>query len=227
MRTVFVAGAGTDIGKTFVACAVIRALRARGASVDALKPAVSGFDPARMAESDSGRLLAALGRPLTPETLDAISPLRFAAPLAPPAAARREGRSLSLEMLLALCHERLKRPDVDVLLVEGAGGVMSPIAEGATNLDLISALGAQVLLVGGSYLGAISHSLTALETLKARGGETLGLAVSESPESLGGPDLGETVEELRRFAGATPVAPVARGGGVEALLPWVLEPRRG
>ena len=223
MRTVFVAGAGTDIGKTYVACALIRALRAQGVSVDALKPAVSGFDPAQMQASDSGRLLEALGRPLTPQALpkalDAISPLRFAAPLAPPAAARREGLTLSLEMLLEPCRARLGRPDVEVLLVEGAGGVMSPIAEGATNLDLISALAAPVLLVGGSYLGGISHSLTALETLTARGCETLGLAVSES---LDGPDLGETVEELRRFTGATPVAAVPRGGGAEALMAWVL-----
>lgn len=219
MRTLFVAGAGTDLGKTFIACAVIRALRAQGLSVDALKPAVSGFDPARMEESDCGRLLEALGRPLTPQTLYAISPLRFAAPLAPPAAARREGRTLSLDALLAPCRARLARPDVDVLLVEGAGGVMSPIAEEATNLDLISALGAPVLLVGGSYLGAISHSLTALETLKGRGCEPLGLAVSESAE---GPDLAETVEALRRFAGGTPVGAVPRGGGVEAILPWLL-----
>lgn len=219
MRTVFVAGAGTDIGKTFVACALIRALRAQGMSVDALKPAVSGFDPDRIQESDAGRLLEALGRPLAPETLDAISPLRFAAPLAPPAAARREGVSLSLEMLIGPCRARLGRPDVEVLLIEGAGGVMSPIAESATNLDLVSALCAPVLLVGGSYLGGISHSLTALETMKARGCEVLGLAVSESP---GGPDLGETVEELQRFAGATPVAAVPRGGGVEALLGWLL-----
>jgi dethiobiotin synthetase len=219
MRTVFVAGAGTDIGKTYVTCAVIRGLRARGLSVDALKPAVSGLDPARMEESDSGRLLEALGRPLTPETLDAISPLRFTAPLAPPAAARREGQTLTLERLLEPCRARVARPDVDVLLVEGAGGVMSPIAEGETNLDLISAIGAPVLLVGGSYLGGMSHSLTALEVLKARGLQTLGLAVSESVDA---PDLGETVEELRRFAGATPVAAVPRGGGVEALLPWLL-----
>jgi dethiobiotin synthetase len=219
MRTVFVAGAGTDIGKTYVSCAVIRGLSARGVSVDALKPAVSGIDPTRMEESDSGRLLEALGRPLTPETLDAISPLRFLAPLAPPAAARREGQTLTLERLIEPCRERAARPDVDVLLVEGAGGVMSPIAEGATNLDLIAALGAAVLLVGGSYLGGISHSLTALETLKARGCEILGLAVSES---LDAPDLAETVEELRRFAGATPVAAVPRGVGVEALLGWLV-----
>lgn len=219
MRTVFVAGAGTDIGKTFVACALIRALRAQGLSVDALKPAVSGLDLASMQDSDSGRLLDALGRPLTPETLDAISPLRFSAPLAPPAAARREGRTLTLDMLLEPCRARQAGPDVDLLLVEGAGGVMSPIAEGATNLDLISALGAPVLLVGGSYLGAISHGLTALETLKTRGCEVLGLAVSES---LDAPDLGETVEELRRFAAGTPVAAVPRGGGVEPLLAWLL-----
>lgn len=219
MRTLFIAGAGTDLGKTFVACALIRALRARGLSVDALKPAVSGFAPEQMAESDSGRLLQALGRPLTPQTLDAISPLRFTAALAPPRAARREGRTLSLEALIEPCRARQAGPDVDVLLIEGAGGVLSPIAEGATNLDLISALDAPVLLVGGSYLGAISHSLTALETLKARGRRTLGLAVSESAE---GPDLAETIEDLRRFAGGTSVEAVPRGGGAEALLGWVV-----
>ena len=224
MPALFVAGTGTDIGKTYVAAPLIRALRARGRAVDALKPVVSGFDPARLQESDPGRLLEALGRPLTPEALEAISPFASQPRWRPRRPRGCEGRTLSLERLLAPCRARLARPDVDLLLVEGAGGVMSPIAEGATNLDLISALGAPVLLVGGSYLGAISHSLTALETLKARGCETLGLAVSESPESPGGPDLGETVEALRRFAGATPVGAVPRGGGVDALLPWLLEP---
>jgi dethiobiotin synthetase len=221
MRTVFVTGAGTELGKTYVACAVIRALKAQGLTVDAFKPAVSGFAPEQAADSDPGRLLEALGRPITAETLDQISPLQFKAPLSPPAAARREGRSLGFEEVLTACRARLEQPDVQVLLVEGAGGVMSPIAEDATNLDLIAALGAPALLVGGSYLGAISHNLTALAALKARGCRTAVLALSESPDGV---DLQETASELRRFWPETPVVTVRRDGGADAVLPHLFTP---
>jgi len=88
MRALFIAGAHTDVGKTYAACALIAAARAQGLSVEAFKPAVSGIDPADWAESDPGRLLAALGRPLTPANLEAMSPLRFTAALSPPMAAR-------------------------------------------------------------------------------------------------------------------------------------------
>jgi dethiobiotin synthetase len=216
MRTVFITGAGTELGKTYVACAVIRALKAQGLTVDALKPAVSGFAPEQGADSDPGRLLEALGRPVNAETLAEISPLQFAAPLSPPAAARREGRTLAFDEVLAPCLARRERRDAQVLLIEGAGGVMSPIAEDATNLDLIAALGAPVVLVGGSYLGAISHNLTALAALKARGCRPSVLAVSESPDGV---DLQETAAELRRFAPDTPVVTVRRGGGADAVLP--------
>ncbi|MBV9509585.1 MAG: AAA family ATPase, partial [Caulobacteraceae bacterium] len=74
MPALFVAGAGTDVGKTFVACGLIRALRARGAAVDALKPVVSGFDPADWAASDPGCLLRALDRAPTLEALETLSP---------------------------------------------------------------------------------------------------------------------------------------------------------
>jgi dethiobiotin synthetase len=219
MRTLFVTGAGTEIGKTYVACAVIRALKAQGLTVDALKPAVSGFEPEDAAGSDPGQLLEALGRPLTIDTLAAISPLQFRAPLSPPAAARREGRTLTFDAVLPPCRARLARPDVEVLLIEGAGGVMSPLAEDATNLDLIQALGAPALLVAGSYLGAISHGLTALEALRARGCKAAAVVVSESE---GGVDLAETVRDLARFANGTPVIALPRSGGAEAILPHLL-----
>ena len=87
MGAIFIAGTGTDVGKTYVTAALIRALRRAGRDVDALKPVVSGFDATEWAESDPGRLLAALGEPPTPASLERISPWRFTAPLAPPMAA--------------------------------------------------------------------------------------------------------------------------------------------
>lgn len=193
MRSLFVAGTGTDLGKTHIACALLRAARARAFSVDAFKPVVSGFDPAAPETSDPARLAAALGRP---DAWSEISPRRYRAPLAPNLAARLEGQTLAMADLVADCRTWLAGRDVDLALVEGAGGVMSPMTDDATNLDLMSALGLPVLLVAGSYLGTASHLLTALEVVRARGLSVAAIVVSES---LDAPDLAQTVEMLRAF----------------------------
>jgi dethiobiotin synthetase len=203
----FVAGAHTDIGKTHVACALIRAARARGIACDAFKPVLSDFDPAAAAASDAGRLLAALGRP--PGELDAISPLRFAAPLAPPLAARREGARLVMADVLERCRAWLAQSRAELKLLEGAGGLMSPIAEDGTALDLPGRLALPSVLVGGAYLGAVSHTLTALEVLRGRGLPVRAVVVSEDA-AADGPDFAETVELARAFAGEVPVIAAAR-----------------
>lgn len=201
-EAIFVAGAHTDVGKTHVAAALIRAARARGLACDAFKPVLSGFEPARWAESDAGRLLAALGR--GEEGLDAVSPLRFAAPLAPPLAARREGVRLELDEVLARCRAWLHASSAELRLLEGAGGLMSPVAEDGLALDLPARLGLPSILVGGGYLGAVSHVLTALEVMRARGLPVRAVVVSEDagPDA---PDFTETVELVRTFAGDAPV----------------------
>ena len=205
MNAVFVAGAHTDVGKTYAACALIRRARAAGRSVEAFKPVVSGIDPADWRDSDPGRLLAALDRPLDAQALDDIAPLRFAAPLSPPMAARLEGVRLTLDDLVTPCRRRLADQASDLLLIEGAGGVMSPMAEDGLCLDLMQALGLPTILVGGSYLGAISHTLTALEVLRARGLDVQTVVVSESA-GAGLPDFDQTVEAVARFGGAPTVA---------------------
>ncbi|MBC7167336.1 dethiobiotin synthase [Phenylobacterium sp.] len=209
MRALFVAGAHTDVGKTYVGCALLTAARTRGLRVAAFKPVVSGVDAADWADSDPGRLLAAMGQPLTDETLQGVSPLRFAAPLSPPMAARREGADLRLGTLADLCRQALARAQADLMLVEGAGGVMSPLAEDGLNLDLMAALGLPVLLVGGSYLGSMSHNLTALEVVRARGLAVEALVVSQDADPSA-PDFAETLADLRRFSSGTPVVGAAR-----------------
>jgi len=89
MSAIFITATGTDIGKTFVAAGLIRHWRAAGRTVEALKPVVTGFDPAAAAASDPGVLLTALGRPVTPAEIDSLAPWRFTAPLSPDMAARR------------------------------------------------------------------------------------------------------------------------------------------
>lgn len=202
MSAYFVTATGTDIGKTFVTCSVIAALRAKGRAVDAFKPVLSGFTG--FEGSDAALLLAALGRPAS--ELDRISPWRFRAPLAPPSAARAEGARLEPAALAGACRERMAGESL--LLIEGAGGVMSPIAEGATNLDLIADLRLPVLLVTGSYLGAVSHTLTAVAALRGRGVQIAAVVVSESEDDP--PPLGEILGALASFAPDIPVTTAPR-----------------
>ena len=217
MRAVFVAGSGTDVGKTYVTASLVRALRARGRRVRVCKPLASGlppmYDPA-FAGSDPTVLLEAAGLEVSPETLDACTPWRFAAPLSPDMAAAAESRRVSLAEVTAWTDQVLHEPGFDIGLVEGVGGVMSPFASDATGLDLTEALGAPVLLVCGSYLGAISHALTALEALRGRGLRIAALVVNETRGSS--VPLSMTAEAVARFATPVPVHPLELGGTADA-----------
>lgn len=210
MPALFVTGTGTDIGKTYVSCALIRALKAKGAVVDAFKPVVSGFDPRDAAGSDPARLAAALG---TPGDVFRIAPRRYRAPLSPNIAARLEGDTLSLDDMVIDAVARAAELRDGLLLVEGAGGVMSPLTDGETNLDMIAALGAPALLVAGSYLGTISHVLTALVALRAAKVPVAGVVMSES---LDAPDLAQTAQALTPFLDDAPLFLAPRGDAWDA-----------
>jgi dethiobiotin synthetase len=203
MTLLFVAGSHTDVGKTHVACALLRTARALGQEVDALKLVQSGFEAGDMAGSDAGRLLEAVGRQPSPAALDAMAPLRFPEPLAPPLAARRHGVRLTRLALVKLANSWIAQTRGDLGLLEGAGGVMSPIADDATNLDLVDGLGLPVLLVGGAYLGAISHTLTAVEAIRSRGVPIAALVISGSPDRSA-LDFAETVALTRQFTSGIP-----------------------
>jgi dethiobiotin synthetase len=207
----FIAGGHTDVGKTHVACALIRAARAVGLSVEALKPIASGFDAADWSASDPGRLLDALGLEPTLEELDRITPWRFAAPLAPPMAARREGRDLPLSAVAGLCGARLAATRADLFVLEGAGGLMSPLTDDATGLDLMLQLDLPAVLVGGGYLGAISHTLTAIEVLRTRQQAVAAVVVSQDADP-DAPDFAETAALVVAYARGIPVIAAPRSG---------------
>ena len=207
MTAIFVTATGTDVGKTFIATGLIRHIRAAGRPVDAIKPVVSGFDPAAWHESDPAALLAALARPLSLDEVGRISPWRFAAPLSPHMAARREGRTIDFQELTEFCRRAITGCP-GVLLIEGIGGVMVPLDERRTVLDWMSVLRIPIILVAGSYVGTISHSLTALEVLARRNLDIAAVVVSESEASAA--SLADTVATIARFADALDVIGIAR-----------------
>ena len=214
MTAIFITATGTDVGKTFVATSLIRYFRQIGRVVDAIKPVASGFDPAQAAASDTGLLLQALGLPITAEEIDRISPWRFRAPLSPNMAAEREGRAIDVAAVITFCQSAVEQRE-DILLIEGVGGVMVPLDGERTILDVMMALQLPLILVVGSYLGTISHTLTALDALYRRGMQVLAIVVSETGGST--VPLDETVAAIARFA--EPVIGLPRRPAAPGVVP--------
>ena len=192
----FVTATGTGIGKTFVTAGLIHHLKRQGRKVEAIKPVVSGFEKADAAASDPGILLAALGLPPDENNIARISPWRFSAPLSPDMAAAREGgRSISTRLSRSRARPPLLRQAKS--LIEGVGGIMVPLDAEHTTLDWMRALNLPTILVAGSYLGTISHTLSAVEVLKASDCDLRAIVVSETPDS--GVGLDETIAAIARF----------------------------
>ena len=205
MTKFFITASGTEIGKTFVTSALIHQLRQRNLNVHALKPVATGLNPDALADSDSGILLEALGLPANTAGVASITPWRFNEPLSPDMAAARENRSIPFNELVAFCDAD---HGADVTLIEGIGGVMVPLDGRHTVLDWIAALEAPTILVTGSYLGALSHTLTAVGMLHARDVEVAGIVVNASEAQPVA--LEETTAVISRFSGAVPIQSLER-----------------
>ena len=215
MKTLFVTASGTATGKTYVTAALAAAFKDRGLSVRVLKPVVSGYPGDDVSTTDTAILLGSLEIEPTQEAVEACSPWRFAEPLSPDMAARREGRSIDFEALAGFCRDAQGGAE-DRLLIEGIGGAMVPLDETRTVLDWMAELGAPALVVVGSYLGTLSHTLTTVAAIQGRGIEIAGVVVDESEESP--VPVEETAETLARFLPGVEVAVVARNADSQAVL---------
>jgi len=200
VNKIFLTASGTGIGKTFVTRVLIHQLRTCGRAVRALKPIATGFGTDGGEPSDTELLLRSLGLETDAKSIDAISPWRFSEPLSPDMAAAREQTSIEFEQLIAFCEAQGER---ELTLIEGIGGVMVPLDAEHCVLDWIAALGAPSLLVVGSYLGTLSHTLTAAGMLRAKGIEIAGIVVNES-EAQPVPAQ-ETAEVVARFVPTVPI----------------------
>ena len=152
--TFFITGTDTGVGKTVLTALLARYLRERGVNAAALKPICSG------GRDDARALRAAMKDALTP---DEINPWHFRAPIAPLLAARRERKQVRLADVLA--HVRAMQKRFDVVLVEGAGGLLSPLGGNFDSRDLIAALCATPMVVCPNRLGAVNQVLLTLAAL--------------------------------------------------------------
>jgi dethiobiotin synthetase len=218
-RGLFITGTGTGVGKTYVAALVARALAQSGRRVGVYKPVASDCEllDGQLVSPDAITLWEAAGRP---GSLEDVCPQRFAAPLAPHRAAQADGKSVDAELLRAGLD--VWRQTSDVVLVEGAGGLMSPLDDETYNADLAAEFGYPLLVVAANELGTINATLQTLITASTRkDGLTVAGVVLNSPAPRpDDPSCQSNREELARRCGTPLLAEVSHGGQLDRDVDW-------
>lgn len=196
MKSIFITGIGTDVGKTFYIEQAIAQYKAAGQNWSAIKPITSGWNTSDIEHSDTGLLLKAQGLGLTQANLERVSPWRFDAPVSPHLAAAMENQTVHMDALVHFCRQA-KKQCKDGLMIEGVGGLLVPINDHYTVLDWIEALHISVIVMGATYVGAINHALMTLSCLHERNIVVEALIINESIDSV--MSLDETVSSIRLF----------------------------
>lgn len=167
LQGLFITGSDTGVGKTWVGCQLLQQLRDLYPSIKVRKPVESGCQPLKnnqLLAADGAALFAANGQK---ENLDIITPYRFNAAVAPDRAARLENKTITLAQLEQAATRNIE--DGDFLLLEGAGGFLSPIAEDGLNADLARRLSLDCIIVVEDRLGAINQSLLTINAVEQNG----------------------------------------------------------
>lgn len=206
----FIAGTNTDVGKTHVAAMIVRELAASGRRVGVYKPAASGCREGAdgLVADDAVALWEAAGRPAT---LEQVCPQRFLAPLAPPRAAQAAGRRVDAVLLRAGLEPWLATSDV--VVVEGAGGLMSPLSDVDYNIDLAAEFGLPLVIVAANELGVINATLQTLITARARAPQLpiAGIVLNQATPRPDDASLATNAEEIAARCNVPLLATVAHG----------------
>jgi dethiobiotin synthetase len=231
VRGCLVTGTGTGVGKTVVAAAIVAALRARGQSVVAFKPVVTGLDePLEPGWPPDHELLAAVAG----SDPEAVAPLRFGPAVSPHLAAELTGTAIDPAELAAAA--RRAGENADALVVEGVGGVLVPLTPSYSVRDLARELGLPVVVAAAPGLGTINHTLLTLEAVRSAGLDARGVVLTPWPADPGAVER-SNADTIARL-GAVEVATLdqlerperdalAAAGARLPLQRWLGAPRNG
>ncbi|MEZ6126678.1 MAG: dethiobiotin synthase [Planctomycetaceae bacterium] len=178
MKRLLVTGTDTNVGKTWISCILLRQLRQQGLSAGAWKPVCSGSIPASdgsMIWDDVHQLANAIG---WKQSIDIICPQRFHAPVAPETAAALEGRTIDRQLLISGINAW--KDSADVVVIEGAGGLLCPVSAEWTIADLAQQWDCPLLIVAANRLGVINHTLLTAEVAAHRGLQVTGIVLNTS-----------------------------------------------
>ena len=216
-RGLFVTGTDTEVGKTYVAALLASQLQQRyPGRVGVYKPAASGCveRTGGLFSEDAHQLWQAAGCPLN---LDQVCPQRFAAPVAPPAAAAVTEEQVNEPLLLSGLKVWREFP---LLLVEGAGGLMSPLGQQTLNLDLAAACGFPLLIVAANRLGVLNHVLLTLEVAQQRGLPTAAVVLNDVVASTADASCHSNLAQLQERCQGVPVVPLAHDAASLPAIAW-------
>jgi dethiobiotin synthetase len=210
-RALFVTGTDTGVGKTVVGCAIAEALRQRRVDVGVMKPIETGVGSQGPLDAISLAEAADVSDPM-----ELICPQRFELPAAPSVAAAHENRVVDLEAIRAAYAELARRHEL--MLIEGAGGVLVPVAGDALMIDLAAEFDAPLVVVTRASLGTINHTLLTLEAIERRGLALAGVVISHGVRAISSADRAN-LAALRTALGER------LAGEIESLPPEVAVPR--
>lgn len=181
-KGIFITGTDTGVGKTLLSGALASALRGRGMNVGVMKPVESGC------KRSTGSLIPADALFLkelsgSNDDIDLINPYRLEHPLAPATAAEMEGVKIELKKIEE-AYDRMEK-NHDLMLVEGAGGLLVPLGDALLVTDLIKFLRLPALVIARSSLGTINHTLLTLKTAETSGIEVSGVIINHVTPHIG------------------------------------------
>jgi dethiobiotin synthetase len=216
----FIVGTDTGVGKTYVASRIAAALALEGLAVGVYKPAASGCRRVgrRLVSDDAVSLWRAAGEP---GQLRAVCPQRFEAPLAPHLAARQERKEINSRLLRSGIEYWRKRSEI--VVVEGAGGLMSPVGEFDYVADLAAHFGYPLVVVAPNRIGTINGTLLTLMAAAARGLTIAGIVLNDIlPPGHGDPSVHGNRMELETRCVPPVLAQVRYGGTIlDASVDWL------
>lgn len=197
MRSFFVTGTDTGAGKTALTAVLVAAARAAGVDAVPMKPVQTGVSGGPRLSGDLRIAAAAAGWTPAPGETDLASPYRLAQPCSPHRAAALAGRVIAFETIRRAF--RALRARHDAVIVEGAGGVLVPVAGRRTMLDLMAALRLPVLVAARPGLGTLNHTLLTCEAIRTRGLEIAGIVLVQSSPGAWTPLMEDNRRTLLRF----------------------------
>jgi dethiobiotin synthetase len=212
----FVTATDTDVGKTIVAGAIANQFARRGLRTAVCKPMATGCQKRREGlVSDDAEFLAGAAQSRHP--LDLICPQRFVEPLAPAVAARRAGETIDWPTIQNAI--RLMSLDSDVMVVEGAGGILVPVDENYLMLDVIRWLSVPVVVVARAGLGTINHTLMTVGVLRAARIDVAGVVINRYPAEFPGVAEETNPGVIEQFGNVPVLAIVPEVNGMKHNIP--------
>lgn len=214
-RSIFVTGTDTGVGKTFVACAIVRSLKKADIDVGVMKPIESGLPKSGVPQDANKLMQAAACR----DDLNLVCPFRLKAPMAPVLSAEKEDIRIDMRVVRGAFKRLMNKHEL--VVVEGAGGLLSPIWTGKTNASLIQAIDAPVILVAANRLGTINHILLTVEALEKRGIPPMAIILNDVNEGPKGPAQKTNFGLISELLPWGKIIKMSHGDPSEALLPEI------